>query len=125
MSNRGGRLCGFISCGNQSVCHTFLYKHDCGDCVNQLRQILNSRTFQPMLPVALRTHFYYIRSFSHLSETLFALWFSVNESTYVLWGSYEGYWETDPPALAVILASCKCLGKNPVLSVSRHVFSLV
>ena len=30
----------------------FLYKPGCGDCANWLRQILNSRTFQSMLPVA-------------------------------------------------------------------------
>lgn len=72
MSKGEGALCGFISCGNQSACHTFLYKHDRGGCVNQLRQILNSRTFQLMLPVALRTQFYFfLRRFSHLHKTLF------------------------------------------------------
>lgn len=45
-------------------------------CANQLRQILNSRTFQPILPVALIIFLYFVEgALTICHKTVIVLWF--------------------------------------------------
>lgn len=52
----------------------FPYKPSCGDCANQLRQILDPGAFQPMLLVASMTSsFFSWRGFNHLLPTCYCI----------------------------------------------------
>lgn len=62
----------------------FPYKPGCGDCANWLRQILDSRTVPLMLPVASIISFSFLGgALTICHEPVIALWFAVEESTYV------------------------------------------
>lgn len=83
----------------------FPYKPGCGACANWLRQILDSQTVEPMLPVAS------VKSFSFLGGVLSichkpvtVLWFATEESTML--GAF---------VLTKVLGGCESLRRAPAL----------